>query len=98
MAVFCIYYVSRGILQENRQELVVFVLSIALVMLRSVINFTVLPAKQKPELLVSIPAGEPPSKLVMARRHPVSEDRGPPVGEVGFPLSKSPSPARLASS
>uniref|UniRef100_A0A8C6XLB1 DUF7789 domain-containing protein n=1 Tax=Naja naja TaxID=35670 RepID=A0A8C6XLB1_NAJNA len=49
--VFCIYYVSRGILQENRQELVVFVLSIALVMLRSVINFTVLPAKQKPELL-----------------------------------------------
>uniref|UniRef100_A0A8D0BQT6 DUF7789 domain-containing protein n=1 Tax=Salvator merianae TaxID=96440 RepID=A0A8D0BQT6_SALMN len=49
--VFCIYYVSRGILQENRQELIVFVLSISLVMLRSVINFTVLPAIQKPKLL-----------------------------------------------
>nr|XP_028596737.1 uncharacterized protein LOC114602544 [Podarcis muralis] len=49
--VFCIYYVSRGILQENRQELIVFVLSVALVMLRSVINFSVLPAEQKPKLL-----------------------------------------------
>ncbi|XP_063173544.1 uncharacterized protein LOC134507058 isoform X1 [Candoia aspera] len=49
--VFCIYYVSRGILQENRQELIVFVISIALVILRSVINFTVLPAKQKSALL-----------------------------------------------
>ncbi|XP_023796252.1 uncharacterized protein LOC111938639 isoform X4 [Cyanistes caeruleus] len=49
--VFCVYYVSRGILQENRQELVVFVLSILLVMLRSIINFTVLPAEQKPKLL-----------------------------------------------
>ncbi|XP_033012250.1 uncharacterized protein LOC117050641 isoform X1 [Lacerta agilis] len=49
--VFCIYYVSRGILQENRQELIVFVLSVALVMLRSVVNFSVLPAEQKPKLL-----------------------------------------------
>ncbi|KAJ7306430.1 hypothetical protein JRQ81_009780 [Phrynocephalus forsythii] len=49
--VFCIYYLSRGILQENRQELSVFILSIALVMLRSVVNFTVLPARQKPKLL-----------------------------------------------
>ncbi|XP_027754820.1 uncharacterized protein LOC114065266 isoform X2 [Empidonax traillii] len=49
--VFCVYYVSRGILQENRQELMVFVLSILLVMLRSVTNFTVLPAEQKPKLL-----------------------------------------------
>nr|XP_020638001.1 uncharacterized protein LOC110073308 isoform X1 [Pogona vitticeps]XP_020638002.1 uncharacterized protein LOC110073308 isoform X2 [Pogona vitticeps] len=49
--VFCIYYVSRGILQENRQELSVFILSIALVVLRSVVNFTVLPARQKPKLL-----------------------------------------------
>ncbi|XP_044301268.1 uncharacterized protein LOC123030973 [Varanus komodoensis] len=49
--VFCIYYVSRGILQENRQELIAFVLSVSLVMLRSVVNFTVLSAKQKPKLL-----------------------------------------------
>ncbi|XP_059722646.1 uncharacterized protein LOC132337779 isoform X3 [Haemorhous mexicanus] len=49
--VFCVYYVSRGILQENRQELVVFVLSILLLMLRSIINFTLLPAGQKPQLL-----------------------------------------------
>ncbi|XP_041887989.1 uncharacterized protein LOC121666474 [Corvus kubaryi] len=49
--VFCVYYVTRGILQENRQELIVFVLSILLVMLRSIINFTVLPAEQKPKLL-----------------------------------------------
>ncbi|XP_042336216.1 uncharacterized protein LOC121937249 isoform X2 [Sceloporus undulatus] len=49
--VFCIYYVGRGILQENRQELIVFVLSISLVMLRSIVNFTVLSAKQKPKLL-----------------------------------------------
>ncbi|XP_061456488.1 uncharacterized protein LOC133372218 isoform X1 [Rhineura floridana] len=49
--VFCIYYVSRGILQENRQELMVFVLSVALVMLRSIINFTVLSADQKLKLL-----------------------------------------------
>ncbi|XP_033012253.1 uncharacterized protein LOC117050641 isoform X3 [Lacerta agilis] len=52
--VFCIYYVSRGILQENRQELIVFVLSVALVMLRSVVNFSVLPAEQKPKLLLCL--------------------------------------------
>lgn len=52
--VFCVYYVTRGILQENRQELIVFVLSILLVMFRSIINFTVLPAEQKPKLLVSL--------------------------------------------
>ncbi|XP_038016005.1 uncharacterized protein LOC119710697 isoform X2 [Motacilla alba alba] len=49
--VFCVYYVSRGILQENRQELVVFVLSILLLMLRSIINFSLLPAAQKAQLL-----------------------------------------------
>ncbi|KAM8796341.1 uncharacterized protein ACNFOS_010237 [Eudromia elegans] len=49
--VFCVYYVTRGILQENRQELVVFVLSILLVMFRSIINFAVLPDEQKPKLL-----------------------------------------------
>ncbi|KAM6998890.1 uncharacterized protein RBU47_012438 isoform 3-T3 [Passerculus sandwichensis] len=53
-AVFCVYYVSRGILQENRQELVVFVLSILLLMLRSIINFTLLPAGQKPQLLLCL--------------------------------------------
>ncbi|XP_014799404.1 PREDICTED: uncharacterized protein LOC106889144 [Calidris pugnax] len=49
--VFCVYYVTRGILQENRQELIVFVLSILLVMFRSIVNFTVLSAEQKPKLL-----------------------------------------------
>ncbi|XP_074831862.1 uncharacterized protein LOC142000988 isoform X1 [Carettochelys insculpta] len=49
--VFCVYYVTRGILQENRLELIVFVLSILLVMFRSIVNFTVLPAEQKPNLL-----------------------------------------------
>uniref|UniRef100_A0A8C4PDW7 Uncharacterized LOC112981159 n=1 Tax=Dromaius novaehollandiae TaxID=8790 RepID=A0A8C4PDW7_DRONO len=48
---FCVYYVTRGILQENRQELVVFVLSVLLVMFRSIVNFTVLSAEQKPKLL-----------------------------------------------
>ncbi|XP_072464658.1 uncharacterized protein [Notamacropus eugenii] len=46
--VFCIYYVTRGILQENRQELIVFILSILLVMLRSLVNFLVLMAEEKP--------------------------------------------------
>ncbi|KAF3860125.1 hypothetical protein F7725_000380 [Dissostichus mawsoni] len=49
---FCIYYISRGVLQENRQELVVFVLSVLLVMVRSIVNFSVLEAKSKQELLV----------------------------------------------
>ncbi|XP_056651990.1 uncharacterized protein LOC103097840 isoform X3 [Monodelphis domestica] len=46
--VFCIYYVTRGILQENRQELIVFILSILLVMFRSLVNFLVLTAEEKP--------------------------------------------------
>ncbi|XP_034000543.1 uncharacterized protein LOC117494020 isoform X2 [Trematomus bernacchii] len=50
--VFCIYYISRGVLQENRQELVVFVLSVLLVMVRSIVNFSVQEAKSKQELLV----------------------------------------------
>ncbi|XP_067095618.1 uncharacterized protein [Osmerus mordax] len=49
---FCIYYITRGILQENRQELIVFVLSVVVVMVRSVVNFTVLPVKDRHELLV----------------------------------------------
>lgn len=54
-AVFCIYYISRGVLQENRQELVVFVLSVLGVMVRSVVNFSVLGSKYKQELLVGLP-------------------------------------------
>lgn len=49
---FCIYYIIRGVLQENRQELVVFVLSVLGVMVRSVVNFAVLESKDKQELLV----------------------------------------------
>ncbi|XP_074977158.1 uncharacterized protein LOC125624259 isoform X2 [Caretta caretta] len=49
--VFCVYYVTRGILQENRQELIVFVLSILLVMFRSIVNFTLVSAQQKPNVL-----------------------------------------------
>ncbi|MEQ2173042.1 hypothetical protein GOODEAATRI_027653, partial [Goodea atripinnis] len=50
---FCIYYISRGVLQENRQELVVFVLSVLVVMIRSVVNFSVVGSEGKQEVLVS---------------------------------------------
>ncbi|XP_038602743.1 uncharacterized protein LOC119928490 [Tachyglossus aculeatus] len=46
--VFCIYYVIRGVLQENRQELMAFVLSVLLVMLRSLVNILVLSSKEQP--------------------------------------------------
>lgn len=49
---FCIYYISRGVLQENRQELVAFVLTVLVVMIRSVVNFSVQGSKGKQELLV----------------------------------------------
>lgn len=52
-SVFCIYYISRGVLQENRQELVAFVLSVLVVMIRSVVNFSVVGSKGKQEVLVS---------------------------------------------
>ncbi|XP_007571270.1 uncharacterized protein LOC103151253 [Poecilia formosa] len=48
---FCIYYISRGVLQENRQELVAFVLSVLVVMIRSVVNFSVVGSKGKQEVL-----------------------------------------------
>lgn len=48
---FCIYYISRGVLQENRQELVAFVLSVLVVMIRSVVNFSVVDSKGKQEVL-----------------------------------------------
>ncbi|KAM4571190.1 uncharacterized protein V3H82_010873 [Fundulus diaphanus] len=50
--VFCIYYISRGVLQENRQELVAFVLCVLVVMVRSVVNFSVVGSKGKQEVLV----------------------------------------------
>ncbi|KAF7645812.1 hypothetical protein LDENG_00197930 [Lucifuga dentata] len=49
---FCVYYIGRGVLQENRQELVAFVLSVLLVMVRSVVNFSVLSSEGKQQLLV----------------------------------------------
>ncbi|KAJ8016661.1 hypothetical protein DPEC_G00009560 [Dallia pectoralis] len=49
---FCLYYIARGILQENRQELMVFVLSLLVVMMRSVVNFMVLPVQDRKGLLL----------------------------------------------
>ncbi|XP_037629773.1 uncharacterized protein LOC119490448 [Sebastes umbrosus] len=50
--VFCVYYIIRGVLQENRQELFMFGLSMFGMMVRSVVNFAVLESKDKQELLV----------------------------------------------
>ncbi|XP_026224410.1 uncharacterized protein LOC113167776 isoform X2 [Anabas testudineus] len=49
---FCFYYISRGVLQENRQELMAFVLTVLVLIVRSVVNFSVLGSKGKQELLV----------------------------------------------
>ncbi|XP_061831000.1 uncharacterized protein [Nerophis lumbriciformis] len=49
---FCVYYISRGVLQDNRQELVKFVLSVLVVMLRSLVNFCVLDSEDRMKLLV----------------------------------------------
>lgn len=54
---FCIYYISRGVLQENRQELVAFVFSVLVVIIRSVVNFSVLVSKGQQELLTTIRFG-----------------------------------------
>uniref|UniRef100_A0A3P9JTE1 DUF7789 domain-containing protein n=1 Tax=Oryzias latipes TaxID=8090 RepID=A0A3P9JTE1_ORYLA len=48
---FCIYYVSRGVLQENKLELLVFLLSLAVVMVRSLVNFIVVGPDGRRELL-----------------------------------------------
>ncbi|XP_029012618.1 uncharacterized protein LOC114858982 [Betta splendens] len=48
---FCVYYIIRGVLQENRQELVAFVLSVLVLMIRSVVNFSVLGTEGKQKLL-----------------------------------------------
>nr|XP_015192523.1 PREDICTED: uncharacterized protein LOC107075559 isoform X1 [Lepisosteus oculatus] len=50
---FCCYYITRGILQENRQELIVFVLSVLALMMRSVVNFAVLPVQERKSLILA---------------------------------------------
>lgn len=52
--VFCVYYIIRGVLQENRQELVAFMLSVLILMIRSVVNFSVVGTEGKQELLVGV--------------------------------------------
>ncbi|XP_029975446.1 uncharacterized protein LOC115408706 [Salarias fasciatus] len=51
---FCIYYISRGVLQENRQELVAFVLTVLVVMIRSLVNFAVQGSQGRQELLLQV--------------------------------------------
>ncbi|KAF5907247.1 uncharacterized protein DAT39_003027, partial [Clarias magur] len=43
---FCVYYIVRGVFQENRQELIVFVLCILLLMVRSIVNVSILKEKE----------------------------------------------------
>ncbi|XP_078451101.1 uncharacterized protein LOC144719121 isoform X4 [Lampetra planeri] len=43
--VFSIYYMCRGILQENLQEMFVFSLSVAMLLARSIANFAVMPQR-----------------------------------------------------
>ncbi|XP_072888541.1 uncharacterized protein [Hemitrygon akajei] len=50
--VFCIYYVLRGVLQEKQLELVAFVLSILLVLVRSIVNFIVARPEEKKSVQV----------------------------------------------
>ncbi|CAH2319981.1 Hypothetical predicted protein [Pelobates cultripes] len=50
-AVFCIYYITRGILQDNRNELGAFIVSILLEITRSIVNYAVLADELKPEIL-----------------------------------------------
>ncbi|XP_029993615.1 uncharacterized protein LOC115421813 isoform X2 [Sphaeramia orbicularis] len=47
---FCIYYISRGVLQENRQEMIAFIVCIIVIMVRSLVNFFLLRSKGKQEL------------------------------------------------
>lgn len=49
---FCVYYSIRGVLQENTQELIVFMLSVMVLMIRAVVNFAVLGTKDQRELQV----------------------------------------------
>ncbi|XP_078094762.1 uncharacterized protein LOC144509812 [Mustelus asterias] len=50
--VFCFYYVVRGTFQENRQELIAFILSISLVVIRSVVNFSSATPQERDELAI----------------------------------------------
>ncbi|XP_030212081.1 uncharacterized protein LOC115543720 [Gadus morhua] len=49
---FCVYYVVRGVLQENRQELCAFLLSVLTLVLRSVLNYSLLPHQEQQHLMV----------------------------------------------
>ncbi|XP_072333920.1 uncharacterized protein [Scyliorhinus torazame] len=50
--VFCFYYVLRGTFQENRQELIAFILSILLVVVRSLVNFSSATPNEREELKI----------------------------------------------
>ncbi|XP_056452838.1 uncharacterized protein LOC130387661 [Gadus chalcogrammus] len=49
---FCVYYVVRGVLQENRQELCAFLLSVLTLVLRSVLNYSLLPHQEQQKLML----------------------------------------------
>ncbi|KAK0134808.1 hypothetical protein N1851_029481 [Merluccius polli] len=49
---FCVYYVARGVLQENRQELMAFLLSVVIVALRSVVNYSLMSRQDQQQVLV----------------------------------------------
>ncbi|XP_055515511.1 uncharacterized protein LOC129711688 [Leucoraja erinacea] len=50
--VFCIYYVLRGVLQENQQELLAFILSILLLLVRSLVNFIATEPEEKKAIVI----------------------------------------------
>ena len=47
------YYVVRGVLQENRQELCAFLLTVLTVVLRSVVNYSLLSHQEQQQLMVT---------------------------------------------
>ncbi|XP_048470906.1 uncharacterized protein LOC109912939 isoform X2 [Rhincodon typus] len=49
---FCFYYVLHGTFQENRQELIAFVLSILFVVIRSMVNFVTATPVERNELKI----------------------------------------------
>ncbi|XP_051787352.1 uncharacterized protein LOC127529044 isoform X2 [Erpetoichthys calabaricus] len=49
---FCCYYITRGVLQENHQELIAFVVSVLVVMIRSIANFIVSQYKENNSLIL----------------------------------------------
>lgn len=54
-AVFCVYYIIRGVLQENRLELMAFVLTMLVLVARSVVIFAVQDPEDRRPLLVGKP-------------------------------------------